>query len=150
MSSGVHRNLVVRIAEVGCLLDLAWVVEIKEEIADLLDYRHADLSQGIIAALNFRQTRVPAVDPSLFLGLCSAVEVENKKALILKSSEGNWALLVDQVVEISTTDRFVPCPIPPLLKVAAQGCYSKLELFCGEPMVVLEPDRIYGSPVAVA
>jgi len=147
----VHlRNLVTRIGGVGCLLDLDWVVEIRDEIAELLDFRHAEPNHGIIAAFNFRQTWIPAIDPALFLGLDSDVAFKNKTALILKGFEGNWALMVDQMLGIPPGERIAPCEMPPLLRTATRGFYSRLGLFHGEPMVVLEPELFYGPSVACA
>jgi chemotaxis signal transduction protein len=145
MGSDVARNLMVRIGGVGCLINLTWIVEIREQIADLLDFSHNDPDLGIVGSLSFRQTRIPIIDPTLCLGLRSQTELKDKTALVLKSSEGNWALLVDRVAEICPADRFTVCAIPALLKATVTGFYSQIMLFQGEPMVVLEPDLFYGS-----
>lgn len=150
MGSGDARNLIVRIGGVGCLLDLTLVVEIREQIAGFFDFSYSDPELGIVGALNFRQTRIPVVDPCLRLDLNSTTSIEKKIALVLKSSEGNWALLVDRVEGISPADCFIACEIPPLLKTTTQEFYAKLELYRQEPMIVLEPERFYGSSVAVA
>jgi len=150
MGSDVARNLIARIGGVGCLLDLSLVVEICEQIGERLDFSRSDLSHGIVGALEFRQTRIPAVDPTLRLELSSQIDEKEKTALVMKSSEGNWAMLVDRVEEICPSDRLVPCIMPPLLKFATREYYSKLELFQNEPMVVLDPEQFYGSSAAVA
>jgi chemotaxis signal transduction protein len=150
MRSVAARNLMVRIGEIGYLIDLVWVVEIREQIGDQLDVRHRVASQGIAGALSFRQTRIPAIDPASRLALASQVAMKDKTALVLKSSEGNWALLVDRVEGICPADRLVLCQIPPLLKVAAGGYYSEIAILQQEPMVVLDPEQFYGSPAGVA
>jgi len=139
----------VRIGGVGCLLNLKWIVEICEQIEELLDFRHNDQHAGIVASLSFRQTRVPAIDPAMRLGLNSQTAIKDKAALVLKSSEGNWALLVDQVGEICPFDRLEVCEIPPLLKASIAEYYTKIELYQEEPMVVLDPDRFYGTAAGV-
>ena len=144
------RYLMVRINEVGCLFDLNSVVEIREEIADLLDLRQTDQGSGIVGSLVFRQTRIPVVDPGLHLNLDSNTAPEDRTALVLKSAEGNWALLVDRVEKICPGDRFLSCDIPPLLKAASLGCYLKIGLIQEEPMVVLDSEQFYGSTAEVA
>ena len=150
MGKDGFRYLMVRIGEVGCLIDLSSIVEIREEIAELLDLSKNDQRFGIVGAMNFRQTRIPAVDPGLHLNLGLKTAPENRTALILKSPEGNWALLVDRVDKICPHDRLASCDIPPLLKEASLGCYMKIGLIQEEPMVVLNPEQFYGSAVAVA
>jgi len=139
----------VRIGGVGCLLNLNWIVEICEQIDLLLDFNHSDQRAGIVGSLSFRQTRIPVVDPTLFLGLDSHVAIGDRTALVLGSSEGNWAFVVDQVVEICPADRLVACEIPLLLKSSVAGYYSKIELFREEPVIVLDPEYFYGSAVGV-
>ena len=139
----------VRIGTVGCLLELTWIVEIRQQISELLDFSHCDPTLGIVGALSFRQTRIPAIDPGLRLAIPSRIALQDRTALVLKSPEGNWALLVDQVGEIYPAEFFTPCVLPRLLQVATQGYYSKLELMQQEPLIVLDPEQFYGSTAVV-
>lgn len=145
MSVVGNRYLVFRLGGIGFLLDLAAVVEIINPISAALDPGRSDLGQGIVSALQFRQTWIPAVDPALRLDIFSAVKLQDKVAVILHGSEGNWALLVDQVEDLSAKKNFQACEIPFLLKVAALGFYSRLKLLQNEPMIVFEPELYYGS-----
>lgn len=129
----------------GFLLGLIDVVEVVEQIAEILDPGRSDIGRGIVSALQFRQTWIPVVDPALKLDIFSAVKLKDKVAVILRSSEGNWALLVDQIEELSAIENFQTCEIPFLLKVAAMGFYSQIKLLHNEPMIVFEPERYYGS-----
>ncbi len=142
---GDHSRLIFRLGGVGFLLKLVDVVEVVTQITDALDPGRSVIGQGIVSALRFRQTWIPAVDPALRLDILSAVELQDKVAVILRGSEGNWALLVDRVEELSSIDKFQPCEIPFLLKVAAMGFYSQIHLLDDEPMIVFEPERYYGS-----
>lgn len=143
------KKLIFRLGETGFLLELGEVVEVVEQIAGALDSSRSDIGRGIISALRFRQTWIPVVDPASKLDICSEVKLQDKIAIVLHGSEGNWALLVDQVDELSAAENFQPCEIPFLLRVAAMGFYSQIKLLSNEPMVVFEPERYYGSTAAL-
>ena len=145
MSTVGDRKLIFRLGGVGFLLEVTDVVEVVEQIEEILDPACSDIGRGIVSALQFRQTWIPVVDPTLKLDIPSAVKLKDKVAVILCSSEGNWALVVDQVNLLSATDRFLPCEIPLLLTVAAMSLYSQIKLFHNEPVIVFEPERFYGS-----
>ncbi len=140
-----RSKLIFRLGGIGFLLELADIVEVVDQIEEALDPGRSDIGQGIVSALQFRQTWIPVVDPALKLDILSAVKLKNKVAVILCGSEGNWALLVDQIEELSAVENFQPCEIPFLLKVATMGCYSQVKLLNREPMIVFEPERYYGS-----
>jgi chemotaxis signal transduction protein len=142
-----NRKLIFRLGGIGFLLELTDVVEVVDQIAKVLDPGRSDISQGIISALQFRQTWIPAVDPALILDISSTVKLQEKKAVILRGSEGNWALLVDRIDELSVAENLKPCELPFLLKVSAMGFYSQIKLLNQEPMIVFEPERYYGSAV---
>ncbi|MCW8859500.1 MAG: chemotaxis protein CheW [Deltaproteobacteria bacterium] len=145
MAATTNKNLIFRLGGIGFLLDLDHVVEVVEQIAEILDPSRSDIGRGIVSALKFRKTWIPVVDPALKLGLISSVKIKEKTALVLQGIEGNWAILVDQVVELSSGEHLRLCDTPFLLKVSAMGCYSELLLLNNEPLVVFEPERHYGS-----
>ena len=145
MSDADGRKLIFRLAEMGFLLEVADVVEVIEQIAENLDPGRSDIGRGIVSALQFRQTWIPAIDPTLRLDISSTVKLKDKVAVILCSSEGNWALLVDQVDLLSLADNFQSCEIPFLLKVATKSFYSQVNLLHGEPLIVFEPEHFYGT-----
>jgi chemotaxis signal transduction protein len=150
MAEAGQRVLVFRLGKIAFMLDLAQIVEIVEQTADILDPGRSDISRGIVSALQFRQTWVPVVDPALKLDIFSPVALKDKVAIILRSSEGNWALLVDGVSELQLAENFQPCEIPFLLQVSASGFYSEVRLLKGKPVVVFEPESYYGSAPVVA
>jgi len=150
MKHSHERYLQVRIGKVGCLLELTVVVEILEQIGSLLDFTRSDLDQGIIAALTFRQTRIPLINPELFLDIDSPRPSREKTALVLRSSEGNWGLLVDAVVGVCSDEQLQPVSLPALCRVAAMNYYTQVRLYQNEPYVVLEPSRFYGPAAEVA
>ena len=104
MTGAGHRRLVFRLEEIGFLLDLKDVVEIVEQISGLLDQQGSDLSRWIVAAFKFRETWIPAVDPAISLGMPCRTALQDKVAVVLKGSEGNWALLVDRVESVGGAD----------------------------------------------
>lgn len=145
MSEVGGGNLIFRLGGIGFLLGVSDVVEVIEQIGGILDPGRSDIGMGIVSALQFRQTWIPVVDPMLKLDISSTVKMQDKVAVILSSSEGNWALLVDQVDLLSITDSLQPCQIPFLLKVASMSFYSQIKLLHNEPMIIFEPERFYGS-----
>lgn len=145
MGSADAKKLIFRLGPVGFTINLSSVVEIREQIVALLDSTYRDLDAGIVGALDFRSTWVPAVDPAIRFSLVSELPLSARTALILNGPEGNWALLVDRAEEIISASKFQPCVMPPILRVAVSNYYSQLELYENEPLVVFEPERFYGS-----
>ncbi|NOY14169.1 MAG: chemotaxis protein CheW [Deltaproteobacteria bacterium] len=143
------RALIFRLGETGFFLDLAWVVEICEQFAECFDSGRTDLERRIVGALFFRQTYIPVIDPALHLNIQSQLAATDKTALILRGGEGNWALLVDRVVEISPVARLRPCELPSLLKKTVGSYYSQVSLLKNEPMIGFEPEQYYGSTPGV-
>ena len=146
MGSVVARKLVFRLGEIGFSLDLSFVVEICEQVADLLDTQYADPSVGIVGALEFRNASLPAIDPALGFALTSSGPLSGKLALILTGPEGNWALLVDQIDGISPADKFQPLEMSPLLRSTTSNYYSQVQLLEDEPLVCFVPEIFYGAP----
>ena len=141
----VDRGLVFRLGSIGFLLDLVDVIEVVEQVSDSLDSSSSVIGLGIVSALEFRQTWIPVVDPTLRLDISSSIKMKDKVAVILRGSEGSWALLVDKVEEMAAACDFVSCEIPFLLKVSAMEFYSQIKLLHGEPLIVFEPELYYGS-----
>jgi chemotaxis signal transduction protein len=150
MAHAGARKLVFRLGETGFLLDLDRVVEICEQLTEHFNPSQTDMGQGIVGSLHFRQTLIPVVDPALHLKTHSQLAITKKSALILKGTEGNWALLVDRVEEIVPKDKLQTCEIPLLLKSSIAGYYSQVCLLLDEPLICFEPEQYYGStPVAI-
>ncbi|MCK5825792.1 MAG: chemotaxis protein CheW [Desulfuromusa sp.] len=145
MSVASNRILIFRLGEIGFLLDLAEVVEVVDQGVDALDPGRSDIGRGIVSALLFRQTWIPVVDPALKLDIFSTMKLKEKTVVVLRGTEGNWALLVDRVSKLSAAEKFQPCEIPFLLKIVALGFYSQIQLLDNEPIIVFEPERYYGS-----
>ncbi len=149
MAEAGQRVLVFRLGEIAFMLELAQIVEVVEQTADILDPGRSDMSRGIVSALKFRKTWIPVVDPALKLDISSPVALKDKIAVILRSSEGNWALLVDHISELLPVENFKSCEVPFLLQMSAAGFYSQVRLLDNRPVVVFEPENYYGS-VSVA
>lgn len=145
MAQTTARKLIFRLGETGFLLDLQLLVEVCDQLEGRFDSGYAVTAQGIVGALSFRQTQVPLVDPKLYFNMSTELSLTEKRALVLKGEEGNWALLVDRVDEILPVEKLIPCAIPLLLKNSVAGCYSRLSLVSGEPMVHFDPEQFNGS-----
>jgi chemotaxis signal transduction protein len=146
----VDKYLIVRLCGVGALVRLAEVIEVCKQVTDRIDWQQTDLMAGIVGSLKFRNARIPVVDPTLRLGMESRFARDDQVVLVLSGTEGNCALLVDEVDGIAPASNFAECEIPLLLKFSLSGYYSKVILNRGEPMIVLEQDRFFGVSVDVA
>ena len=150
MVGTIGRVLVFTLAEIRFVLDLDHVVEVLEQLESRLDPGRSDLRHGIVAALDFRHTTIPAVDPTLKLGLVSATRYVDRVALVLRGSEGNWAVLVDQVEGLRSADTLERVSLPALLKAAPGYSGAQVMLADGVPLMVFEPERFYGINQDVA
>ena len=144
MGGTTAKVLVFSLAEIRFVLDLDHVVEVLEQLEPRLDPGRSDLRQGIVAALDFRHTAIPAVDPTLKLGLVSATSYVDRVALVLRGSEGNWAVLVDDIEGLMSADTMVRATLPVLLKATPEYSGVQVMLADGVPLVVFEPERFYG------
>ncbi|MFO7765564.1 MAG: chemotaxis protein CheW [Pelovirga sp.] len=150
MAGTIGRVLVFSLAEIRFVLDLDHLVEVLDQLELRLDSSRSDLRQGIVAALDFRHTAIPAVDPTLKLGLVSATRYVDRVALVLRGSEGNWAVLVDQIEGLMPADALVRATLPVLLKATPEYSDAQVMLADGVPLVVFEPERFYGINQGVA
>lgn len=144
MVSNCIKKLIFRLGEIGFYLDLNYVVEIVDQVGRRLDASRSDIGRSIVAAFRFRRTWIPGVDPALKFGLSSSVRIRDRVAIVLKGPEGNWAIFVDQVEELSA-EELIPCEIPFLLKVSALDSYSELMLLNNEPYVGFDIERFYDT-----
>jgi len=145
MAHGGQRALTFRLGDAGFLLGIQNLVEVLGSVSGLLDFSKNDLQNSIVAALDFRRTLIPAVDPARGFGIDSRVKLQDKIALVLGGSEGNWAILVDQVEELTGDEKLLPCAFPDLLRPAVEGVYTQVRLINDEPYVVFEPENFYGA-----
>lgn len=144
MTKAVGKMLIFVLADIRFVLDLDHVVEVLEQLSGRLDVQRSDLRQGIVAALEFRHTAIPVIDPTLSLGLVSAIGLNQRTALVLRGSEGNWAILVDRVEGLAPGTLFSRAHVPALLR-AAPGCDDIQVLLVEDaPLMVFEPERFYG------
>lgn len=142
-----NRFLVFRLAGSGFVLALDAVVEVVDYIDDKLDFARTDPASGIIAALDFRHTWIPVVDPGLRLALGEQGAIDARRAVVLQGSEGRWALLVDFVEELAVAQDLQICEMAWLLRKATNCLYTELRLLNDEPMIVFDPELYYGSRV---
>jgi chemotaxis signal transduction protein len=140
-----ERFLVFRLGGNGFVLSLDDVVEVVDPIGDDLDYARNDPASGIIAALNFRCTWIPVVNPGLRLTLSPHCVSEARRAVVLEGSEGRWALLVDSIEELASAQALQSCEMSLLLQQVTAGLYHQLKLLNAEPLIVFEPELYYGS-----
>ena len=139
------KKLIFRLGKIGFVLELSAVVEIVEHLAEDLDSSCSDLGRGIVSALSFRQALIPVIDPTIKLNIISPLNLKNKIAIVLWSSEGNWALVVDKIEKMVNANSFQACEVPHLLRIATTGFFYQVNLFAGEPLVVFDPDSYYGA-----
>ncbi len=144
MTRTIAKMLIFTLAGIRFVLDLDHVVEVLEHLAGRLDMQRSDLRQGIVAALAFRQTTIPVVDPTLPFGLVSDIGLSQRSALVLRGSEGNWAILVDRVEGLVPTAVFSRARVPMLLRATPGFADVQVLLVEDAPLMVFEPERFYG------
>lgn len=143
-----QRSLIFYIGDVGFLLQCLHIVEIVGEAGGTFDFRRSDVRNHIVAALDFRNTYIPVLDPASMLKISSSCSLREKEIIILRGSEGNWALVVDEVDVLTDHEALLPCAVPDLLKPSSEGCYSSIRLINNRPYVVFEPENFYGAILA--
>ncbi len=136
------RRLLFRIGTVGFYVDLGALVEIREQVTEQVDYGQVDPQLSVTGALAFRRTMIPVIDLSERLGLESGL---TDTALVLHSSEGNWALLVDRVEGFCSVPEMVDHPLPQLLQAPGWRCFHQLAIFNGAPFLRLELSSCYAG-----
>jgi chemotaxis signal transduction protein len=144
MTKAVGKMLIFVLAGVRFVLDLDHVVEVLEQLAGRLDVQRSDLRQGIVAALEFRHTAIPVIDPTLSLGLVSDIGLSQRSALVLWGSEGNWAILADRVEGLVPSTLLSRAHVPALLRAAPGYADIQVLLEGDAPLMVFEPERFYG------
>ena len=143
-----QRSLIFHIGDIGFLLDYQYIVEILGRVGDTFDFSRSDLQNNIVAAIEFRKTLIPVFDPGGFLLESRGFKTQEKTTIVLHGTEGNWALIVDKVDELTGHEALMPCAIPDLLKLSSKGYYSDIRLINDKPYVVFEPENFYGAVVA--
>jgi chemotaxis signal transduction protein len=142
-----QRSLIFHIGDVGFLLEYHHIVEVLGAVGDAFDFNRSDLRNHIVAAIDFRKTLIPVFDPAGLLNITSAGKIRGKSIIVLRSTEGNWALAVDGIDELTARERFLPCTVPDLLKPFVGGYYSQIRLIEEKPYVVFDPEKFYGAAV---
>ena len=143
------KKLIFRLGKIGFLLDLAAIVEIVEDVENSLDSSCSDVGRGIVSAMCFRSALIPVVDPSFKLEVSTTVKLSEKIAIVLHGTEGNWAILVDQIGDVVEVSKFKTCEFPFLFRASAAGYYSQIMLYNDDPYVVYEPEHSYSADLIV-
>lgn len=144
MTKAVGKMLIFVLAGIRFVLDLDHVVEVLEQQSGRLDVQRSDLRQGIVAALEFRHTAIPVIDPTLSLGLVSDIGMSQRSILVLRGSEGNWAILADRIEGLAPGTLFSRAHVPALLRAAPGWADIQVLLLEDAPLMVFEPERYYG------
>lgn len=144
MTGTIGKMLIFDLSDIRFVLDLDHVVEVLEQLTGRLDTQRRDLRQGIVAALEFRHTTIPVIDPTHQLGLVSDIDFSQRTAVVLRGSEGNWAILVDRVEGLAPLTRFSRAHVPALLQATPGFADVQVLLAEDAPLMVFEPEYFYG------
>lgn len=140
--NAVSRRLLFRIGEVGFSINLEELVEVCEQVAGRIDPSRVDPERHVIGALPFRRTLIPVVD------LAQRLAIDLNKpaaALVLSSSEGNWALPVSQVLGFVSAAEVTDQNLPRLLQADGWRCFDQLCLYDGQPYLKLQVGGCYAG-----
>ncbi len=140
----ISRRLLFRIGAIGFCVRLDELIEIREEVTDLIAVELADQDHFIAGSLVFRNAHIPALDLAGRLGL---ERQSTDTALVLGSSEGNWALLVDRVEGFFPETELLERPLPRFLQTEGWTCFHQVALHHGHPYLCLDLAACYaGGP----
>lgn len=140
----MSRRLLFKIGEVGFSLRLEALIEICEQVAGKVEATHADTERHLVGSLPFRKTRIPVVGLAERLGL----QVDSAgTALVLASDEGNWALLVSEVVGFVAEAEISERPLPRMLQAPGWRCFERACLYDGLPYLTLDLASCYSGEV---
>lgn len=138
----IARRLLFRIGTVGFCLNLSELIEVREQVTGLIDYRHVDPLFSVIGALPFRRTMIPVVDLAGRLGIPS---VSPDVVLVLSSREGNWGLLIDRVEGFYSATAMNDRPVPRLLQAEGWRCFNQITLHAGVLFLRLDLPACYAG-----
>lgn len=138
----ISSRLLFKIGTTGFCLSLSELVEICEKVTERIDYEQRDQQLSVVGALPFRKTMIPVVDLVGRLALDTALL---DTALVLNSSEGNWALLVGQVEGFYSESDLVDCALPRLLCADGWRCFNRIALLGEAPFIQLDLPSCYAG-----
>lgn len=145
MSVGSRRLLFV-LGDLGFCLDLHELVEICEGVEILTEPRLQDSFRAVCGGMIFRRTTIPVVDLRSRLGFVVTPEARQPvNALVLSSSEGNWALLVDEVEGFQPIAGMQDLDLPPMLVAPGWRCFKQIVLHQSRPFIKLDLHACYGG-----
>lgn len=146
MTSVGSRRLLFAISDLSFCLDLRELVEICEDIEVLTGPHPSDFGHAVPRAMVFRRTQIPLVDLRSRLGLVAAPSTRKAlNALVLSSSEGNWALLIDEVEGFQPTVSMQDLDLPPMLIAPGWRCFKQIALYQARPFIKLDLQACYGG-----
>ncbi|MCF6177993.1 MAG: chemotaxis protein CheW [Geopsychrobacter sp.] len=129
----ISRRLLFRIGIYGFCLSLDNLVEIREQVIGLIDYRSQE-ARSVVGTFSFRQTKIPVLDLAPQLEL---LPLNSGNALILQGAEGDWALLVDHVDGFCAVSEMTDLQLPHLLQRTGWRCFDRVSLYCGKAYLCL-------------
>jgi chemotaxis signal transduction protein len=145
MSVGLRRLLFV-LGGLGFCLDLHELVEICEDVEVLTEPHLQDLERAVCGGMLFRRTTIPVVDLRSRLGLVVDPEARPPgNALILRSAEGNWALLVEKIEGFQPLAGMQDLDLPPMLVAQGWRCFRQIALHKSRPFIKLDLQACYGG-----
>lgn len=140
MTNTVRMKLVFRLGEIGFVLRVQDLIEIREDPGGVLDRSKGDPGTMLLGQLMHRGEKVPVFD----LGKC--MELPSSPArpivLILAGESGMWGMTADRVEGIFPGSDFESRSLPMLLGQPDSFPYAGLELWRGEPLVLCEAQRL--------
>jgi len=147
MASTMQLNLVFRLGEIGFVLPVGQLIEIREGIQKWLDRSKTDSEQKVFGTILFRGRAIPVYDLGERLGLSAARELRALTILILGEAERPWGLAADQVDGIFPCTDFTIHELPLLLR-REQQVYDSLDIWRGEPLIHCDLRKISAGWIA--
>jgi len=145
MASTAEMKLVFRLDTIGFSLPVNLLVEVVE--LDKKPRLSRKKDAPAYPQVEFRGEAIPVVDLSGGFGL-PAGKGEARSMLVMYGELGYWGGLVDVVEGIRPAAEFIERGLSPLFALGESTLYDKIDVWRGEPLVQLVPDRLAPRGVA--
>jgi len=139
--AAIEMNLVFRLNEIGFVLPICHLLEIREGAQEWLDPGGAESEVEVFGKLFLRGVTVPVFNLREKYGLPSAVDQEVTTVLVLGKPGKPWGITVDGVDGLFPRNEFVPHELPLLLRSSEQ-VYDTLDIWRGQPLIHCDPKKI--------
>ena len=139
MAGSTEMTLVFRLDGVGFSLSVKLLGEIVQLEKMPRVSRKKDAPPWPLA--EFRDETIPVVDLGQYFGVSSTVKDDDLTMLVLHGELGYWGAMVSMIEGVRPNAEFEELTLSPLFSLGGAAHYDKIDVWRGEPLIRLDPDR---------